>query len=162
MKNLPLRCCVKKRLTRLIWKPLIRKRTNRSILRSVGRVGSGTSTYNPQAEKKVGNDIEKLFGIEAEALTASEAAYILNFRDVDALRNRGAKAGHERSTRPGTRDLSRRSYSLETLVDADVLTSLLPDLRNRLDSLQLKQVTLEVDPDIDAQVALEICGVCSS
>jgi hypothetical protein len=50
-------------------------------------------------EARYGDIIRQEFGIEPAALTADEAAYILNFRDADGLRNSIAKAKGERAQR---------------------------------------------------------------
>jgi hypothetical protein len=64
---------------------------------------SGVLTLAPRTaslvERRYGDAIEELFGIEPGCLTADEAAYILNFRDADALRSRRAKAEDERRER---------------------------------------------------------------
>lgn len=45
-----------------------------------------------ELERRYGNEIRELFGIEPEALTAAEAGYLAGFRDADTLRDRAAKA----------------------------------------------------------------------
>lgn len=50
-------------------------------------------------ERRFGDEVRDRFGVEPSALTADEAQYLVNFRDVDALRTRGANAERERSRR---------------------------------------------------------------
>ncbi len=50
-------------------------------------------------ERRFGDEIRKTFGIEPAALTSSEATYIANFRDVEQIRTRVAKASRERDER---------------------------------------------------------------
>jgi hypothetical protein len=52
-----------------------------------------------ELEKRYGNEIRELFGIDTKALTAAEAGYLIGFRDADSLRNRAVKAGEERNQR---------------------------------------------------------------
>jgi hypothetical protein len=52
-----------------------------------------------EIERRYGHEISALFGIEPAGLTRNEATYILGFRDVEALRNRAAKAERQRSER---------------------------------------------------------------
>jgi adenine/guanine phosphoribosyltransferase-like PRPP-binding protein len=52
-----------------------------------------------EVERRFGDAVRELFGIDPAALTADEAAYLLNFRDADALRTRAAAAAIERSAR---------------------------------------------------------------
>ncbi|MDA4845960.1 PLxRFG domain-containing protein [Hoeflea poritis] len=52
-----------------------------------------------QVKRRFGDEIGRIFEIEAEALTEPEARYVLNFRDVDALRARAAKAQDQRRLR---------------------------------------------------------------
>lgn len=46
-----------------------------------------------------GNQIEQIFGIRPDALTANEANYLIGFRSVDEIRNRLAKAREETNRR---------------------------------------------------------------
>ena len=41
------------------------------------------------------HDIEDIFGIKVDALTANEAGYLVGFRTADAIRNRLVKAKEE-------------------------------------------------------------------
>ncbi|MFV0280279.1 MAG: AAA family ATPase [Rhodoblastus sp.] len=50
-------------------------------------------------ERRFGDAIRQELGVEPSALTGPEAGYLLNFRDIDALRNRIAAAKGERSER---------------------------------------------------------------
>ncbi|WP_171324150.1 hypothetical protein [Halovulum dunhuangense] len=47
-------------------------------------------------EGRFGDEIRQLLQADPGALTTTEAAYVLNFRDADALRARAAKAEDER------------------------------------------------------------------
>lgn len=50
-------------------------------------------------ERRFGDVIEQLFGLQPASLTYPEAFYLLNFRDADSLRARVAAAQRERSAR---------------------------------------------------------------
>ena len=52
-----------------------------------------------EIEARFGDAVREIFEIDPAALTADEAAYILNFRDADALRNRAASAIRDRDAR---------------------------------------------------------------
>lgn len=54
-------------------------------------------------ERRYGNLIRELFGISPQALTGPEAAYLIGFRDADALRNRAVAALAENQRRAGRR-----------------------------------------------------------
>jgi hypothetical protein len=72
--------------------------------------GSRRADYRVSAEQlaalksRFGDEIDKL-GISPEALTGTEADYILRFRDADSLRNRISAAVGERNQRPGGKGL---------------------------------------------------------
>ncbi len=70
-------------------------------------------------KRRFGDAIEQEFGIRPEALTASEARYLLRFRNADALRTRVAKARNERihrldaqRVRKGNRGREGQDYSV--------------------------------------------------
>ena len=46
-------------------------------------------------EKRYGNEITEIFGIDPSALTANEANYLIGFKTADEIRNRLAKARKE-------------------------------------------------------------------
>jgi adenine/guanine phosphoribosyltransferase-like PRPP-binding protein len=52
-----------------------------------------------EIERRFGDVLRDEFGLEPSALTAAEAAYLLNFKGADALRTRRTAALHERSAR---------------------------------------------------------------
>ncbi len=52
-----------------------------------------------QLERRYGNEIRELFGIEPRALAAPEAGYLIGFKNTDTLRNRAATARQERNSR---------------------------------------------------------------
>lgn len=52
-----------------------------------------------QIEKRFGDAVREIFGIDPASLTADEAKYIFNFRDADAIRARFAAALRERVER---------------------------------------------------------------
>ena len=64
---------------------------------------AGTITPDEKAvsliKERFGNEIENIFGISPDALTAEEANYLVNFRDVDALRVSVATAKQARVER---------------------------------------------------------------
>ena len=51
--------------------------------------------------RRFGNAVRDLFHVDPGALTGAEATYLLNFRDVDALRDRAAAAGRQRVRETG-------------------------------------------------------------
>lgn len=61
-----------------------------------------------EIERRYGDEIKTLFGIEPASLTHNEATYILGFRDADAIRNRAAKAEGQRSERLRTKGIQER------------------------------------------------------
>jgi len=71
---------------------------------------AGTITPNAivirSLEKRHGQTIRELFGIEPSALTRDEAQYLIGFRTTDELRNRAASAIAERSRRIRSKDVS--------------------------------------------------------
>ncbi len=52
-----------------------------------------------EIERRFGNEVRELFGIDPKALTAAEAAYLSGFRDAHSLRNRAITARREREER---------------------------------------------------------------
>ncbi len=46
-------------------------------------------------EERYGNELIEIFGIQASALTANEARYLVGFRSIDEIRNRLVKAKQE-------------------------------------------------------------------
>ncbi len=88
---------------------------------------------------RFGDAIREQFGVEPDALTASEAAYVLNFANADALRTTGSKAGREKGKRLGGRTAERKPDLGEQTrpVDPAKINALLPALRKRLDKMIL-------------------------
>ncbi|MDM7988097.1 MAG: hypothetical protein QUS13_12245, partial [Smithella sp.] len=58
-----------------------------------------TKSVIKEIERRYGNEIRELFGIDPKALTAAEAGYLIGFRDADTLRNRAVAAVSERRQR---------------------------------------------------------------
>jgi N12 class adenine-specific DNA methylase len=52
-----------------------------------------------EIERRFGNDIESIFGVQPSSLTADEARYLLNFKNGDDLRGRAATARQARAGR---------------------------------------------------------------
>jgi hypothetical protein len=52
-----------------------------------------------QIERRFGDAVREIFGIDPASLTTDEATYIFNFRDADAIRARFAAALRERVER---------------------------------------------------------------
>ena len=52
-----------------------------------------------ELERRHGDAIRGIFQIDAAALTAEEAAYLIGFRTADEIRNRSAKAKQETDRR---------------------------------------------------------------
>ncbi|WP_229657300.1 phosphoribosyltransferase [Burkholderia pseudomallei] len=50
-------------------------------------------------ERRFGNEIREIFGIEPSALTADEANYLIGFRSADEIRGRSTKAREETNLR---------------------------------------------------------------
>jgi hypothetical protein len=63
-----------------------------------GRLAAAPKLLN-ELERRYGDEIRQAFGIDPQALTADEAAYLIGFRGADELRNRRAKAEKERTRR---------------------------------------------------------------
>jgi len=66
---------------------------------SRGGVCAASPKQVRQIEERYGDTVREGFGIDPSALTADEAAYILNFRDADQLRSSVVKAKGERAQR---------------------------------------------------------------
>lgn len=60
-----------------------------------------------QIEERFGDVLKEEFGISPQSLTAPEAAYLVGFRDADALRARAIKASSERVRRLSGKGISR-------------------------------------------------------
>ena len=60
-----------------------------------------TAAVRRMIEGTFGNDLSNITAIDLDGLTASEAAYLVNFRNADELRDRSAKARVERGNRLG-------------------------------------------------------------
>lgn len=91
-----------------------------------------------EIERRYGDDVRELFGIDPAGLTADEAKYILNFRDADALRNRAASAVRDRSIRlrqEGFRASADGQRS--NAVTPDPISAIESDLSARLEKLGL-------------------------
>jgi hypothetical protein len=56
---------------------------------------------------RFGDEIKKIFGIRAEALTANEANYLVGFRSTDEIRNRLIKAKKETAERLRSKSIQR-------------------------------------------------------
>jgi hypothetical protein len=123
-----------------------------------------------EIERRYGDVVRDEFGVEPAAITADEAAYILNFRDADALRDRVAKARGERERRllqkglrapapdqggveppsSDTADDDGKSFRLRAGFEPKQ-EAVFRDLRGRLDQLGLKGVRLKTPPVIRAE-----------
>ena len=70
-------------------------------LANAGRSGvlTAPNALIHQIEKRFGDAVREIFGIDPASLTADEATYIFNFRDADAIRARFAAALRERVER---------------------------------------------------------------
>ena len=66
---------------------------------SRGRNIAPEKAVTDEIERRYGNEVRELFGVDPKALTAAEAGYLVGFRDADSLRNRAVKAGEERNQR---------------------------------------------------------------
>ncbi|TVR07396.1 MAG: hypothetical protein EA385_12915 [Salinarimonadaceae bacterium] len=71
------------------------------LLANAGRQGvlKADSATVTKIKGRFGDAIQELFGLDPDGLTANEAAYILNFRDADALRTRKSAADRQRADR---------------------------------------------------------------
>ena len=58
-------------------------------------------------QERYGHDIEAIFGIQPQALTADEAGYLIGFRTADEIRNRVAKARQETHLRLRAKGIRR-------------------------------------------------------
>lgn len=72
-------------------------------------------------ERRYGDEIRRLFGIEPAALTRDEATYILGFRDAGGLRNRAATAERQRGER-------LRARGIQEKVDSEFAQEVLSEL----------------------------------
>jgi hypothetical protein len=68
---------------------------------------SPTKKAVTELEKRHGNGIEEIFGIQPKALTADEATYLLGFRTTDAIRNRVAAAREATNLRLHSKGIRR-------------------------------------------------------
>jgi hypothetical protein len=59
-------------------------------------------------EKRFSHELEEIVGIQAKALTANEANYLIGFRTADEVRNRLAKARQETNLRLRSKGLERQ------------------------------------------------------
>lgn len=102
-----------------------------------------------EIERRFGDVVRQDLGLEPASLTASEAGYILNFRDADALRNRIASSGVERGRRLGAKGIS----APET---GGAESSLIPsgwDVADGLDVQQLSEADRQEIRDIVRKVS---------
>lgn len=58
-------------------------------------------------KERFGNEINGIFGIRTEALTANEANYLIGFRSTDEIRNRLLKAKKETTKRLRSKGIQR-------------------------------------------------------
>jgi hypothetical protein len=59
-------------------------------------------------KSRYGSDIEQLFGIASDSLTANEAQYLIGFRSPDEIRNRLTKAREETNRRLHSKGISHK------------------------------------------------------
>jgi len=57
-------------------------------------------------EGRFGNEVREIFGVEPGALSNSEARYLLNFKNADALRASSIAAVRERQLRLAAKGVS--------------------------------------------------------
>ena len=62
-----------------------------------------------EIEKRYPHDIEKIFSIVPNALTANEASYLIGFRSADEIRNRFVKARKETNLRLRSKGIERQN-----------------------------------------------------
>ncbi len=121
------------------------------VLANTSRTGllSPNRVQVREIERRYGDVVREVFGIDPAGLTADEATYILNSRDADTLRDRAAKAAQRGSGAGGASGV-RASEDEKRRVGADTLQSgqfnnLETALRSRLSALGLSdKVTLQV------------------
>lgn len=78
------------------------------MLQNAPRDGTLTARPTQQRliERRFGDAIRELFGVDIAALTGPEAGYLGNFRDADAIRTRAAAASRKRRRRLSAKGLS--------------------------------------------------------
>lgn len=71
------------------------------LLVNASRLGSLAPALRrvSEIERRFGDAVREIFDIDPAGLTASEAGYLLNFRDADALRARATGAVRQRNER---------------------------------------------------------------
>lgn len=113
---------------------------------------NASSAQVMEIQMRFGDAIQELFRIKPEALTGDEAAYILNFRDVDALRGRVAKAVGERQQRLNSKpDGSGQGADAAEVAPRPALKVMRgPD--GRINGLDLEASGLELAPSEDGRL----------
>jgi hypothetical protein len=61
-----------------------------------------------ELEKRYAHEIEEIFGIVPNALTANEANYLIGFKSTDEIRNRLVKARKETNLRLRSKGIERQ------------------------------------------------------
>lgn len=84
-------------------------------------------------ERRFGDAVRELFGVDPGALTANEAAYLVGFRDADELRARAVKAQDERRGRLDHRGATATESRKERSVSGGFAST--KDLRDHLVAL---------------------------
>jgi len=81
------------------------------VLVNAGRVKKfqPTRMVITKLKKRCENEIEEIFGIIPDALTANEANYLIGFKSADEIRNRLAKARKETDLRLRSKGIERKS-----------------------------------------------------
>jgi orotate phosphoribosyltransferase len=81
------------------------------VLVNAGRVKSFHPTLKVLRElkKRYPYEIEEIFGIVPDALTANEATYLIGFKSVDEIRNRLATARKETDLRLRSKGIERQA-----------------------------------------------------
>lgn len=80
------------------------------VLSNASRSGKMTPSKGVvrEIERRYGDEVRNLFGIEPAALTSDEAGYIIGFRDAAALEARAAAARHETDNRLRARGVGKK------------------------------------------------------
>ncbi len=101
------------------------------LIVNAGRSGTlkPKKTHISLLKQRHGDDIEKLFGIQPEALTADEASYLAGFRTTDEIRTRSIKAREKTDHRLRAKGIRGSEAAKADLTKARILFFLQPRKR---------------------------------
>lgn len=104
-------------------------------------------------KERFGNEIENIFGVSPDALTAEEANYLVNFRDVDALRVSVATAKQARAERLRAKGVQAGALAGDTLTGVHYSQAPRPVLDGRFAGTGIKaQERRRLDQSTDPRI----------